>query len=130
MDYEGLMNEALEDMRHGIEVGSVVFQFPQDEKIIASMMVALNKQIPKLVALNHKVGDEVASVICPCCGKFTIIELEEHDEFDKDWYCEQCGQYLTLEEDEDNDFVEDFIPNCCDCEWTYNGGECDNCEWE
>lgn len=93
----------------------------------------LQKEKTMCAVFTHNIGDEVALITCPACDKNIIANLENCSEFNKDWYCKDCGQHLTLEDDDEcEDFDLDVLgqPNCCDCEWTYNGGECDNCEWE
>lgn len=52
--------------------------------------------------------------------------------------CIVCGLPLTCTRCDDNDSeemngthdqLEEFLheSNCCDCEFTYDGGDCDNC---
>lgn len=52
--------------------------------------------------------------------------------------CIVCGLPLTCTRFNENDNeemngtydkLEEFLhePNCCDCEFTYDGGDCDNC---
>lgn len=112
-------------------------------------ILALQKQIPIMADFKHERGDEVALITCPICNRSIIANLERYEEFNKEWYCKDCGQKLTLTYTKDitlsrsnlssdvikkaDDAIKEMFdnwddePNCCDCEFTYDGGDCDNC---
>ena len=78
MKNEDAIREAIDDLEHGVEVGNIIFQMPEDEKIIAIIMLALEKQIPLKVIKTNTV-----SQACQVC-KFSV-----------NWkYCPECGQKL------------------------------------
>lgn len=83
MFYENTMNEALEDMQHGVETGSIVFQMPEDEKMIAGIMVALKRQIPKVTTVTQELME--VEYICPECDCINRSRFK---------FCWNCGQSI------------------------------------
>lgn len=95
--YQEIMQEALDDMQHGVEAGNITFQMLEDEHVIAAIMVALKKQIPKKliskeVSEDIKVNSmtlekETKTYYCPTCEKLVLEE---------DKFCRDCGQGLSM----------------------------------
>ena len=104
-----------------------------NDDIYPVIMEALSRQYPTLAEFDHDIGDEVATLTCPTCAGYTIISLDEYVGFNVEWCCNDCGQRLVDENCYNEEMAQEsflYEPNCCDCEWTYQGGECDNCEYE
>lgn len=80
--YENTIKEALGEMEHCVEIGNILLQMPEDEKVIAGIMVALKKQIPKKFDPTKRF---TGGGYCPSCE----IKL-----WGKAEYCGKCGQSL------------------------------------
>lgn len=95
--YNDLIREALNDMKHCVEIGNIIFQYPEDEKIIAAIQVALEKQIP-IAAIPESNGScEYPEdwLECPECGESVPEYVAENKDM---CYCVSCGQWLEWED--------------------------------
>lgn len=83
---EDVVKEAIDDLRHGIEVGSIVFQMPEDEYIISILMVALEKQMPIRAILKNITYSTHYN--CPTCNRlyWNRESIGNH--------CSSCGQRI------------------------------------
>ncbi|HHX61692.1 MAG TPA: hypothetical protein GX707_13450 [Epulopiscium sp.] len=93
MKNKDVIKEALDDLKHGVEVGNITFQMPEDEKIIAIIMVALKKQLSKKVTNVYLANGEREYGECPACGH-TGLRKHDHE------CCWWCGQRLDWESDD------------------------------
>lgn len=80
------IKEALGYMEHGVQVGSIVFQMPEDEHIIAAIMVALKKQVPHNLEDVSAVYTGEKTGTCKC-GYESVMEHQKH--------CIECGQMVS-----------------------------------
>ena len=93
MVYNDLIREALENMKHCVEIGNIILQFPQDERVIAAIMVALEKQIPMtaIAESNGSCENPEDWLECPECGESVPEYTAENEDM---CYCVSCGQWL------------------------------------
>ena len=71
MSRETIIKEAIDDLKHGIEVGNIILQMPEDEHIISILIQTLEKQIPVNLILRN-------SGVCECPNCKTIYSYIEY----------------------------------------------------
>lgn len=80
--------DIIDDLKHCKEVGNIIFQIPEDERIIDTLIEALEKQVAKKVK-NKKESDFFGyTAHCPNC-KITIVSSFNSNG------CGHCGQKLN-----------------------------------
>lgn len=87
------IENALEELKHCKDIGNIIFQVPEDNEIIDTIIQTLEKQIPKKVEKDKYIGiDGDFYDLCPTCkNNLCTTGLLARS---KKRYCGDCGQRL------------------------------------
>lgn len=76
---------AIEELKHCKEIGNIIFQIPEDEEIIDTIIQTLEKQMPKKPKImNATLAGEKFWWYCGHCGASRHTNSRSN-------YCSYCG---------------------------------------